>query len=1044
MPILQHRQRHIAFVLFIITSLLIASMGCGGSSRPITVAIAQGASVSMDNGQTKNLTVSVANDSKNGGVSWTLSSGPGTLSAATTSSVTYTAPASGAAATAVISATSVSDATKVATITIHIAPVPTIATTPAPAAGVNGSAFTFTVPVSGGTAPLTWSVSVGALPTGLTLSQSGVISGTPNANATLSPYTFTVKVQDAASVAATQAYSLTVNNPAAPVLSTTAPSVGTNGTAYSAFTFTLASGGMAPFSWSETGALPTGMMLSTGGVLSGTPHQTGSFAITVSVQDGSNPQQTGSHGFTIQINNPAPPTITTTSLPNGTVGTSYSQTIQATGGLAPYSWSASAGTLPAGLNLGSSTTNSVTLGGTPSAAASSSFTIQITDAASQAGIQAYTVTTSNPPAPSITTATLPNGALGTAYSQTIQATGGLAPFAWTVAAGTPPAGLNLGNSTTNSVTLSGTPTTVQSDVAFTIQLTDSLSQSGSHPYTMSIAALPIIVTISNKISTIQPGAAAVTLNAVVQHDTQGVTWTLTANGSACSPTCGTLGNITSTSVDYTPPASVPSAPDNAPTITAASVTDNTKTDTDSFTIASAAASCTVQGNESVLSGQYAFSLHGYNDTGFAAVIGSFTADGAGHITAGELDMNGAVGLNTQVSITTSGSSYSVGSDNRGCAVIATSSGTFTTRIAVGSISSNVATKGRIIEWETGSSAFIASGQLLKQTISGSLGGSYVFSIAGEDYSGPVTMTCIGVWTASSGALSAGEQDCNDGGIPAHESGMTGTYTSLDASGRGTSSMVSSHGTSHIAFYMASSSELLMVGADPQSSTPGYSGEMRLQSGTFNSSSLSGVSVFYLNGFGGGGQTIADIGLFTGNAGTATVNMYEDQGGTTSNTTFSCSYTVAANGRVSLSGGTNCTPGPSLYLTAAGSGFMQTNGNGSDTGAMEPQAAGPFSNTSEAGTFFMGTTLVPMQTVEPGVGWVTLNNGSVTGDSDYSSTTDQEADNSFSDTYTVDSAGFVTLAGDSNPTLLLITGSRLVKIDPSSSSDPNPMLMILQK
>jgi hypothetical protein len=424
-------------------------------------------------------------------------------------------------------------------------------------------------------------------------------------------------------------------------------------------------------------------------------------------------------------------------------------------------------------------------------------------------------------------------------------------------------------------------------------------------------------------------------------------------------------------------------------------------------------------------------------------VGSFTADGTGHITAGEVDMNGAVGLHTQVSINPSGSTYSVGSDDRGCAVIATASGTFSTRIAVGALSSNVATKGRIIEWETGSTAFVASGQLLKQTISGSLGGSYVFSIAGEDYSGPVAMTCVGVMTAGSGVLSAGEQDCNDGGTPAHETGMTGTYTSLDSSGRGTSSLLSSHGTSHFTFYMASSSGLLMVGTDPQSSTPGYSGEMRLQSGTFNSASFNGVSVFYMNGFSGGGQTVADIGLFTGNAGTATVNMYEDKGGTTSNNTFSCSYTVAANGRVTLSG-TNCTPGPSLYLTAARSGFMQTNGNGADTGGVEPQAAGPFSSTSFSGTFFMGTTLVPMQTVEPGLGWVTLNNGSVVGVSDYSSTTYQDAGHSFSDTYTVNSAGFVTIAGDSNPTLLVITGGRLVKIDPSASSDLNPMLMIMEK
>lgn len=1037
-------QRERAFRLLVTAILVVTIAGCGSSSHPIAVSITQGASASLDNGQTKNLAVTVANDSKSAGVSWVLSSGPGTLSGATTSSVVYNAPASGAAATATVTATSISDTTKSAAITLHIAPVPTIAASPVPGAGINGSAYTFAVPVSGGTAPLSWSISVGALPTGLTLGQNGTISGIPNANATLSPYTFTVRVQDAVSVAATQDYSLTINNPAAPVIDTTAPPAGINGTAYATFTFTLASGGLAPLSWSETGALPTGLTLSAGGVLSGTPHQAGSFPITVSVQDSSNPHQTASQGFTIQINNPAAPTITTASLPNGTVGTAYNQTIQATGGLAPYSWSVSAGTLPAGLNLGSSTTNSVALSGTPTSAASSTFTIQVMDAVSQTGTQAYTVTISNPPAPSITTASLPDGAVNTPYNQTIQATGGLGPFAWSVSAGTLPAGLNLGSSTSNSVALSGTPTTAQSDVQFTVMITDSLSQTGSHAYAMNIDALPIIVTITNKFSTIQAGATAVTLNATVQHDTQGVTWTLTANGSDCSPTCGALSNSTANSVDYTPPATVPGAPNNAPTITATSVTDTSKTDTDSFTISSAAASCTVQGNEAVLNGQYAFTLNGYNNTGFGGVVGSFTADGSGHITAGTVDMNGGVGLHTLVSIDTSGSSYSVGSDNRGCAVIATASGDFPMRISVGVLSSNVATKGHVIEWETGSGAFIAAGQLQKQTISGGLSGGYVYGITGEDYSGPVAMSCVGVMTASGGAFSAGEQDCNDGGTMDHQTGMTGTYTSVDASGRGTASIVSSHGTSHIVFYMVTTSKLLMMGIDSQNSTPVTLGEMRLQSGSFSSTSLNGISVFYMSGNSGSGEKNAAIGLFTGNNGTNSVDMDEDDAGTTTHQTFTCSYTVAANGRVTLSG-SNCTPGPPLYLTAARAGLIETAGNSVMIGAVEPQAAGPFSTSSFSGTFFMGTNIVPSQDADPTVGWVTSSNGATSGISDYSSTGSQSppSGNSFTDSYTINSAGWVTITGDGTPpTAIIVSGNKVVKIDPASQLVP--MLQMIEK
>src|SRR5882672_1946038 len=103
---------------------------------------------------------------------------------------------------------------------------------------------------------------------------------------------------------------------------------------------------------------------------------------------------------------------------------------------------------------------------------------------------------------------------------------------------------------------------------------------------------PISVTITNKISTIAAGAAATTLNATVQYDStnSGVTWSLKAGGTDCSPTCGSLSGATSTSVTYTPPAT---APTGAPTITATSVKDATKSDADGFTITGPAISVTI-------------------------------------------------------------------------------------------------------------------------------------------------------------------------------------------------------------------------------------------------------------------------------------------------------------------------------------------------------------------------------------------------------------------------------------------------------------------
>src|SRR6202050_547406 len=98
----------------------------------------------------------------------------------------------------------------------------------------------------------------------------------------------------------------------------------------------------------------------------------------------------------------------------------------------------------------------------------------------------------------------------------------------------------------------------------------------------------IVVRLSNTFSTISPGAAPVTLNASVQFDSAnaGVNWTLTAGGSPCSPACGTLAPAAapSFSAKYTPPTTVPAAPNNSPTITATSVTTNTTSAFDSFVI----------------------------------------------------------------------------------------------------------------------------------------------------------------------------------------------------------------------------------------------------------------------------------------------------------------------------------------------------------------------------------------------------------------------------------------------------------------------------
>jgi hypothetical protein len=148
-----------------------------------------------------------------------------------------------------------------------------------PSATVNIS-YSFAFKATGGAPPLAWS-ETGALPPGLMFS-SGVLSGTPTAAGT---FPVTVMVQDSLGRNATpQNFTIAVFTTSPPVISTNPLPPGAAIDAPYNFTFT-ASGGAPPLTWSETGAVPPGLMFSSGGLLSGTPTVDGSFPISVMVQD---------------------------------------------------------------------------------------------------------------------------------------------------------------------------------------------------------------------------------------------------------------------------------------------------------------------------------------------------------------------------------------------------------------------------------------------------------------------------------------------------------------------------------------------------------------------------------------------------------------------------------------------------------------------------------------------------------------------------------------------------------------------------------------
>jgi Putative Ig domain len=342
------------------------------------------------------------------------------------------------------------------TLSITIQPAPSVLaiTTTSLPDGTVGQAYSRFVQATGGTSPFTWSIvpGTGTLPANLTLnSASGGISGTPTAAGTSS---FTVRVADARGQSAMQALSITINLPAPPNITTTTLPAGTIGQAYSQPL--QVAGGTAPLTWSiVVGNLPAGLSLNqTTGVISGTPTAAGTSSFTIRVQDAGGLSDT--QALSITINLTAPPQITTTTLPGGTVGQSYSQTLHATGGIGALTWSLAAGALPAGLTLNPAGT----ISGTPTNPGTSNFTVRVVDTFNQSDTQSLSLTVSVVLA--ITTTSLPNAKEGQAYSTILQSSGGIPPLSWSV---TPPLpnGLNL-NPATGQIT--GTPAAATQNIYF--------------------------------------------------------------------------------------------------------------------------------------------------------------------------------------------------------------------------------------------------------------------------------------------------------------------------------------------------------------------------------------------------------------------------------------------------------------------------------------------------------------------------------------------------------------------------------------------------
>ncbi len=186
---------------------------------------------------------------------------------------------------------------------------------------------------------------------------------------------------------------------------------------------------------------------------------------------------------TLSVNVNSVLSIITTSLPVGQLGVPYFGVVSAGGSTGPFTWVQTAGTLPAGLSLSPSTTDSIVISGTPTALGSSSFTMQVTDSTGTVASESLRITINPPPPLSVATRSLSAGTVGVTYSQTLQAASGTPPYNWAITAGSLPAGLSL-----TGAIISGIPTTAGTS-NFTVQVTDSTTPT---PQTAS-ADLSIII-----------------------------------------------------------------------------------------------------------------------------------------------------------------------------------------------------------------------------------------------------------------------------------------------------------------------------------------------------------------------------------------------------------------------------------------------------------------------------------------------------------------------------------------------------------------------
>jgi hypothetical protein len=640
---------------------------------------------------------------------------------------------------------------------------------------------------------------------------------------------------------------------------------------------------------------------------------------------------------------------------------------------------------------------------------------------------ALSCATGRPPTPVlplvINPAALPASVINVPYSTTLAAAGGVQPFTWAIASGTLPPGLSI----SAGGVISGTPT-VLGTTSFKVSVTDSQTPTAAvdiRTESITVNTPLAITTTSLTLGSINvPYTASLTATGGVPP----YTWTIASGSLPAGLSLSPFGNITGT-------------PTTQQTATFTVQVADSQTPPSTVT---APLSLTIGGPTARLNGNYVFSFSGYRQGNIVLEAGSFTADGQGNITGGLMDSNGAAGVHTQLPFT---GTYSLNPTDTGpMTLVIPALGTFSYQLAV-------PVSGTIRFIQNGSAGDQGTGTIRKVTSTtkptiGSLAAFWVFGSSGADVSFNRFASAGTFQSSNTGAWTTGVEDTNDNGTVANSVPFTGSFVAIDpVTGRGTATLTVTNGaTTNYSFYPISTTELVMLGVDPVSSTaPLDLFTLATRSlNNYTNASLAVTTVAELQGTALISSSFVPQALIAfvkfDAAGGMTVSTDENLGGTLSANHYTGTYNVETNGRTTLTG---FGPVPIVFYLSNTIAFTVVSDAAVSAGTLVPQSLPPFSNASITGSYQGGTiaAALPSVTVETDSA-APDGNGNIPFTYDTSGPGGPQQGLTLNATYSIDSAGRspLTANGVTTGIAYVVNASRFVVL----STDANPKVNSLEK